>query len=165
MPRIKCPHCGWKDDVDQSYVGQEVECPDCEKDFTAKQLKRRKKTISGTARSRSSRQAAREKPTREKEAEIEVEDLTFSKRAVKLFFSWVGIFAWGPTVMTILLLLANDDNQRGASSRRASAQALQAMAGGMTAGSIIVLGVFFTLIGSIIFAIIVKVTHKKKRSR
>lgn len=31
--KIECPHCGGKYDVDHKYIGQQINCPDCENNF------------------------------------------------------------------------------------------------------------------------------------
>jgi hypothetical protein len=57
MPRTRCPHCGWKGDVDDEFIGIEVECPECEEVFLSKRLKKKKKPPmqqSGTAQARPS---------------------------------------------------------------------------------------------------------------
>ena len=43
MPKIKCPHCEWRGEVEAEYIGIEVECPECNGDFLAKKLGGRKK--------------------------------------------------------------------------------------------------------------------------
>ena len=48
MIKAKCPSCGWKDDVDDSFLGAEAECPECETVFTVKKLRKKKKKVKKT---------------------------------------------------------------------------------------------------------------------
>ena len=53
MPRTRCPHCGWKDEVDEEFIGKHVECPECEEEFLSKRLKKKKKRSFSSAASSS----------------------------------------------------------------------------------------------------------------
>lgn len=36
----QCPHCDWSDEVEDSYLGREAECPECETDFIVAEMKK-----------------------------------------------------------------------------------------------------------------------------
>lgn len=36
----QCPNCDWSDEVEDSYLGREAECPECETDFIVAEMKK-----------------------------------------------------------------------------------------------------------------------------